>query len=257
MSLNLNPIDDLILALKLIAIAFLSLAITPIINIILRYLRRQEFEFSSVQLHIYQLVNKLTYNLTIARSQIFYFKIFHVGKTNLLEITDHFRQRIMCLAFEISEIDKYTLLLRHFFIETYQPIYHIIKHMYPLKFILVAMRRMCKIDSGNALVFPAFAKLIFVIEQAQFFYNVIHYQICVNLGLVGHVLFVRFAELADLVNVEPLIWVHFEHSYHQTSQLLAVSFWRWWKTAFGYSLKQLIQIQILLITLPERTPQRT
>ena len=79
-------------------------------------------------------------------------------------------------------------------------------------FILIG--RMSKVYPGYLLMLPPFAKLVFVIKQAQLLYDVVHDEIRVNLRFVSHVLLVGVTQLANLIDVESLVWVHFQHSYH-------------------------------------------
>ena len=65
-------------------------------------------------------------------------------------------------------------------------------------------------------------------DGINFFDDIVHDQICIDLGLVRHVLFVGLTQLTNLINVEALIGVHFKHPVNQASQLLTISVrWRW------------------------------
>lgn len=102
---------------------------------------------------------------------------------------------------------------------------------------------------------PSFAKLVFIVKQAQLFNDVVHYEVGVNLRLIRHVFLVGVAQLADLVDVKTLVWVDFEHADYEAAQLLAVLLAQWREISLRYTLKQLVQIQILFVRRPERTSE--
>ena len=81
------------------------------------------------------------------------------------------------------------------------------------------VRWMGEVDSRNALVLPYSAKTGLIVEQTQLLYYVIHDQVDVDLRFVAHALLVRLAELADLTDIESLIWVEFEHAHDDSTQL--------------------------------------
>lgn len=87
---------------------------------------------------------------------------------------------------------------------------------------------------------PTTAESILVVEQTQFLNYVVHYQVCVDLWFVSHVLFVSLTKLANLIDVEALIRIYFQHSVHQASQFLTIAF-RWLREIpLTDSLEQLI-----------------
>ena len=100
---------------------------------------------------------------------------------------------------------------------------------------------------------PNFAEAGLIVQQAQFLYYVVHDQVYIDLGFVAHAFLVRLAQLADLTNVESLIRVQFKHAHHDAAKLRRVLFAQWRGLAFRYPLKQLVERQILFVTLSKRT----
>lgn len=72
---------------------------------------------------------------------------------------------------------------------------------------------------------------------------------------VCQMLLESFAQRADLIDVETLIWVYFKHADEQTAQFRAIPFWRRWEFTPGDSLKQLVEIQILFVRGPKGTSE--
>ena len=101
---------------------------------------------------------------------------------------------------------------------------------------------MSKEDSGYLRMFPAFAKLVFIVEKAEFFNNIVHDKIGIYLWFISHMFLISFTQLTYLVNVKSLVRINFQHPYHQTSQFLTVSLWRGWEITFGYPLEKLVKI---------------
>jgi hypothetical protein len=68
MGLNLNAVHDFIFALELIICIeiIVQLLIAPLIVHICRKFRMLEFEISSVQLEVYQLINELANDFSVA-----------------------------------------------------------------------------------------------------------------------------------------------------------------------------------------------
>ena len=104
---------------------------------------------------------------------------------------------------------------------------------------------------------PNFAEAGLVIEQAQLLYYVVHDQVDVDLRFVSYALLVRRAELADLTDVESLIRVQLEHAHHDSTQLGRVLLAQRRVLALCDPLEELVQRQVLLIILSERTAQLT
>ena len=165
MLLYFYPIDDFILASKQFIFLIITLFIfTLLILIILRYRRLSKFKLSSVQFHVHKLIYNLAYHFAITVSQILYFKILYVRQAKFLQIVDHLGKSIVGFTFEIFEVDEDSLFLDHVFIQTNQPIDHIVEHMNALLFIFSITWRMCVIHSRYSFMFPTFAKLIFIIK---------------------------------------------------------------------------------------------
>jgi len=116
---------------------------------------------------------------------------------------------------------------------------------------------MRKVHPWYAFVLPAFAESIFIVKETKLLNDVVHYKVSINLRLVGHVLFVCFTQLANLVDIKPLVRVNFEHTYNQTSQFLTVFLGRRWKITFRYPLKQLVQIEVFFVRGSEWTSECT
>ena len=51
----------------------------------------------------------------------------------------------------------------HIFVETHEPVYHIIKRMQSLRFIVILLGRVSKVHSRYSLMLPALAKGILII----------------------------------------------------------------------------------------------
>ena len=81
--------------------------------------------------------------------------------------------------------------------------------MYSLSFFFAVSLRVGEVDPRDSLVLPPLAKRILVVQETQFFYYIVHNQIGIDLWLVRHVLLVGLAQLADLVDVESLVWIYF------------------------------------------------
>ena len=81
--------------------------------------------------------------------------------------------------------------------------------------ILVRHWWMRVIYTAHPFVFPASAELVLVVEERQLLDDVVHDQICVDLRLVGHVLLVGLTQLANLIDIEPLIRVDLQHPNNQ------------------------------------------
>lgn len=122
-------------------------------------------------------------------------------------------------------------------------------------FVLVG-GRVRPVNAADALVPPALAEGVLVVEQTQLLDDVVHDQIGVHLRLVGHVLLVGLAEQAHLVDVEALVGVDLEHADDQTPELLAVLVRERRKLAFGNPLEQLVQVQVFFVRGPEGRPER-
>jgi hypothetical protein len=90
MSLNLNAIDDLVLALEIFSRYFIStyLALTSLI-IVLWKDRCLKLKVTAIQFEIHQLINQLAYHFAISWAQSLYFEILHVWQPEFLQIADH------------------------------------------------------------------------------------------------------------------------------------------------------------------------
>ncbi len=97
-----------------------------------------------------------------------------------------------------------------------------------------------KVDSGNAFVFAPFAKTALIVKQTKFFDNVIHDQVCVDLWLVTHRFLIGGAQLTYLADVKSLIWVQFEHSHDNASQLWRIFLTQGRVLSFCNPLKQVV-----------------
>ena len=127
-------------------------------------------------------------------------------------------------------------------VQAHQPVAHVIQHVQPRKLILVAERRVSEIHARNALVLPATAKCVLVIQQTQLLNDVVHYEVRVDLRLVRHMLLVGLTQLANLIYVEALIGIDLQHAVNQTAKFLAVSVCQQRYVTFTYTLEQLIKI---------------
>mmetsp|Transcript_35597 Transcript_35597/g.54422 ORF Transcript_35597/g.54422 Transcript_35597/m.54422 type:complete len:261 (+) Transcript_35597:1538-2320(+) len=139
-------------------------------------------------------------------------------------------------------------------VQTHQPVDHVIEEVHAL---FVGGSLVSEVHPRNAFVLPPLAELVFVVQQAELLYYIVHYQVSVDRWLVGQVLLVCFAQLAHLVDVESLVRVYFQHPHHQTPQLLAVPFRRRRKAALRYTLEELVEVQVLLVRRSERAPEGT
>ena len=119
-----------------------------------------------------------------------------------------------------------------FFIQRHQPIYHIIQNVNSLRFCLVCFQWVSKEYSRYLGMLPAFAKLVLVVKEAEFFNYIVHDKIGINLGFVSHMLLICLAKLTDLIDVKSLVRVNFQHTNNQTSKFLTVSLRWWWKVSF-------------------------
>lgn len=100
-------------------------------------------------------------------------------------------------------------------VEAHEPVDHVVKRVYSI-LVLVGLRRVRPVDSGNAFVLPAPAEGVLVVKQTQLLNDVVHDKVSVDNWLVGHVLFEGLAQLAYLVDVKPLVGVYFQHAHDQT-----------------------------------------
>ena len=142
-----------------------------------------------------------------------------------------------------------------FFVHVHEPVAHVEEHVDPLVRILTEMWRVREVDPRDALVLPHSAKTGLIVEQTQLLYYVVHDQVDVDLRFVAHALLVRLAELADLTDVESLIWVQLEHAHYDSSQLGRVLLTQRRVLALCDPLEELVQRQVFFIILSERTAQ--
>ena len=99
-------------------------------------------------------------------------------------------------------------------IQRHQPIRYLVQVTHSLIHIIILLP-MRKINPRALLLLPCLAKKRLVIQQAQFFNDIIHDKIRINLRLRDHDFFGRFTKLYDLINFESLIGVDFQHGeYH-------------------------------------------
>ena len=94
-----------------------------------------------------------------------------------------------------------------------------------------------RILTTENIVFPAFAKGIFIIKKTELFNYVIHYQIGVHLRFTCHMSLVCLTKHHDLINIKSLIWINFQHSDYNTSQFLTILFWKGREYSFRNSLE--------------------
>lgn len=127
-----------------------------------------------------------------------------------------------------------------FLVQAHQPVAHVVQHVQARLLVLITQRWMGEVDARNALMLPASAKRVLIIEQTQLLDNVIHDQVRIDLRFVRHVLFVSLTQLADLINIEAQFWINSKHAVDEASQFLAVSVGQLWNVALADSLEQLI-----------------
>lgn len=94
-----------------------------------------------------------------------------------------------------------------------------------------------KVDARNAFVFPTLAKRSLIVQKAELFNDVVHYEIYVDLRLAAHTLFVGFTQLTNLADVKPLIGIQLEHPHHDPAELWRILLAQRWVLAFRNSLK--------------------
>ena len=87
-----------------------------------------------------------------------------------------------------------------------------------MRLVLSKVWRVREIDAGNTLVLPDSAETGLVVEQAKLLDDIVHDQVDVDLRLVAHRLFVGFAQLAYLANVESLVRVELKHTHDDTAK---------------------------------------
>ena len=109
MLLYLYSIYYFILPLELFLSRIIKISIIIIVFIILWHSRKIKFEISPIQLHVDQLVDKLTNNFPMSTSQVLYLYIIYVWKAKLFEIGNHFIECIVYLALMVFVVDEYAL----------------------------------------------------------------------------------------------------------------------------------------------------
>ena len=60
-------------------------------------------------------------------------------------------------------------------------------------------------------------------------------------------LFISLTQLANLINIESLVGVDFQHPNDQGSKFLTVPLWRWREISLRNPLEKFVQIQILFV----------
>lgn len=109
------------------------------------------------------------------------------------------------------------------------------------------MRRIRKVDSVDAFLFPPFAKLIFVVEQTKLLNDVVHNKVDIDSWLARKNLFVGFAQLTHLIDVEPLVWVQFKHAINDSSQFRRVLLSQRRNLAFCDSLEEIVKRKVFFV----------
>lgn len=186
MLLHLNSIDYLTLTSEFLV---LGLRLRRDIELLLflfivRNDWQHELEVTPVQLKINKFVNHLTYLLAVALHQDLYLQLLDVWQPELLEVAQQFTERGFVVAFEVAEVYKDSLFLALkagmvsnqitpsrdaqstylLFVETHQPIGHVVQHMDSNLFVLLIHWRVSEVHSTDALVLPTSAEGILVVE---------------------------------------------------------------------------------------------
>lgn len=109
------------------------------------------------------------------------------------------------------------------------------------------MRRISKVDSVNAFVLPAFAKLVFIVEQTQLLNDVVHNKVDIDSWFVCTDLLVGFTQLTYLIDVEPLVRIQFQHAINNSSQFYRVLLRKRWNLSLCDSLEQIVKRQVFFV----------
>ena len=170
----------------------------------------------------------MTYWVSIPNSQFLLFYILPPWISKLFQISHYLSHCICHVSFVILKIDIRTQLPLFVFVQTHQPVHHVIKIINSLNRFLTIIRCMSKVNPWYFLLLPTLAELVFVIKKAQLFYYIIHYQVSINYWFVTYNLFVCLAQLTHLRYVKSLIRVQFKHCIYHLSKFSTVFLMNGW-----------------------------
>ena len=145
---------------------------------------RQELKVTTIKLKVDEFINELTRLLTVTFEQLLDFKRLDIRKTEFLEVRQHFDDCLVELSFKVLEIDEDSLLLTlkaiamslHpkyqikqlstylIFIETHEPVRHVIQQVDSTSLVFSLQRRMSEVNPADARVLPASAECVLVVE---------------------------------------------------------------------------------------------
>lgn len=90
MSINLDSIDDLVLALKVIVMGLAAVLFSTLITLIIsRKGRSIELKLAPVELNVDEFINELACNFSVTWLQGFNLDVLDIRQTKLLQISDH------------------------------------------------------------------------------------------------------------------------------------------------------------------------
>jgi hypothetical protein len=185
MLLHLDAIDDFGLAGELLVV---GLGVRGRLKVFLFlvldwHLRQEELEVAAVQLEVDELVDHLADLLTVALHEGLDAELLDVREAELFQISQELAECGLMVAFEVAEIYEDSLLLALkagvvsnrrraarstylLFVQTHQPIGHVVQDVDPGRLVVLVQRRVRKEHPADALVLPAPAECVLVVEQA-------------------------------------------------------------------------------------------